>query len=309
MSASRLSSRWLALLLLVPALAGCRGAGERADRPEAPARPPPPLAAIVESYNARAGLLSQVWSRLTLRVEATDEDGSKRVENTEGYLQFVQPSRVSLMVNKLGETYLVLGCDEERYWWMSLTDERTALVGRHDRATPERAAEFGIPMHPLDMLDLMAVRPVEAGSASASWDGPLVRLTLPARSDSWGPRQVWLEGDAYTPVRARVLDAAGATVAESELRDHGPITVRQGATPPRLARTVLIIVPPRQARVRMQLMDADNRTPRPEVFDLWELIKRHRIGAERVLDLDRRRGSSEEAGPEARSGPALDTGA
>lgn len=299
MSASRLNRRWLLALLAV--LAGCRGAGERGGEPE---REPPAVAAIAESYNARAELLAHVWSRLTMRIEATEEDGSRRVENTEGYLQVVQPSRVSLMVNKLGETYLVLGSDEERYWWMSLADEPTALVGRHDQATPERSAEFGVPMHPLDMLDLMAVRPIDPALASAAWDNGLVRLTLPARSASWGPRLIWLEGNDNTPVRTRVLDAAGETVAEAELRDHGPITVRRGSTPPVLARTVVIRIPARQAQVRMQLMDADNRVPRPEVFDLRELVKRYRIQPDRVLDLDSARDAGTHTGAGNDQGPA-----
>ncbi len=271
------------MVALSATLWGCRGGGECAV---VPGTPPPPVDVVVDAYNTRAGLLTQVWSRVTMRIEARDEDGSRRVENTEGYLQFVQPSRVSLMVNKLGETYLVLGCDEERYWWMALKDERTALVGRHDRATPERAGEFGVPMHPLDMLDLMAVRPIDASSAKVEPDGGRVRVTLPARAEGWGSRQVWLEGPALTPVRTQVLDASGGTVAEADLSDHGPITVRQGASPPTLARTVRIRIPARGVEVRMQLMDADNRTPRREVFDLWELVRRYRIAPERVLDLD-----------------------
>jgi hypothetical protein len=270
------------LVMAAVTLAGCTtGPGKCPGVAEAV-----PPEAVVSSFNERAGRLTQLWSRLTLRVESREEDGSRRVENLEGHLQFVQPSRVSLLVNKLGETYLVLGCDEARYWWMSLTGERTALVGRHDRASPERAEEFGVPVHPLDLLDLLAVRPIESESARVERDGGRVLVTLPARSEGWGPRLMWLEGAGLTPVRTKVLDASGRTVAEAELRDHGPITVREGFTPPNLARTVWIRIPGRGVEVRMQFHEADNRRPRREVFDVEELTRRFRIAPERVLDLD-----------------------
>lgn len=294
------------LLAAIALAAGCRSDADTAPRPGAPtagsdtataAKPParrlpspPPIAEVAAAHNERAALLSRLWSRITMRLELVDDEGQTQIENTEGFLQFVQPSRVSLMVNKLGETYLLLGCDATRYWWLDLTGDKTALYGAHARATPDLARRFGVPMHPLDMLDLLAVRPIDPARASVTWGagGRTVLVTSPPRAAGWGRRELEFTPGRLIPVRSRVRDARGSVVAEAELSDHGPITLREGATPPLVARTVVIRIPARRAEVRLQLNVADNRQPRPENFDLDGLLKRFNVPETRRVNLDER---------------------
>jgi len=77
---------------------------------------------VVAAYNARVSAFGRVWARVTAVYRGVDDAGNRLSEQAEGHLQIERPDRVALSLGKLGETYLYLGSNESRYWWIDLVD-------------------------------------------------------------------------------------------------------------------------------------------------------------------------------------------
>lgn len=276
------TGRPLLVLLLALAVSGCR---TRPAVPTGPAVEPVP-ADFVQSYNQTLEPLDRLWARTVVRVDAPSADGKRERTQGEGYLQLIRPRNVSLSVGKyIDRMYFVLGSSDERYWWLDMLDQddKVALVGLHEEVTPELAGELGVPVHPLDLLDLLALTPV-ADDAAVAWSGDLVAVTMPTRLG--GVREVGIEPGTFNAQRVVLRDASGQLIARSELSMHRAARVSLGGFAGVPGRAV-IELPTIDATVTLDLSDAENLggKPREVVFDLPTLLERaYRI--DRVIDLD-----------------------
>lgn len=251
---------------------------------------------MATAHNDRVAPLWRLWARTTLIVEQLDPDdpGGLLRDQAEGHLQLEQPDRFALSVTKLGDIYFYLGSNAERYWWIDrLTEDRVALFGRHSRATPELAQLLGIPIHPLDLMDLLGVTPLPDDSGleigprtegEVGWTAEgAVAVTVPAR---WGWRRVVLDPLTYEPSRVEMLDAGGGVVLASALSRYGSVRIRgQGVPGPGVARRAVIESRDTGARVTMDLYEPENRELSEQAFNFEALVRAYVRGGE-VIDLD-----------------------
>ena len=225
-------SAWLAVLALgtVVLCGGCVSQPSPGGEGVVRTGPPPAYADLAAAHNARVEHLDRVWARTTLRLTGQTAEGEAIDEEAEGHFQRIAPARVSLTVNKLGETYFALGCNAAQYWWIDLRKPRRAWVGAQERASPRDVRKFGLPVHPMDLMELLAINalPVTATEA-ARWseDGTRVVVTLPAR---WGTREVEFDPEEKIIKGVRLFDDDGAQVCESELGPWQEVNIRENTS-------------------------------------------------------------------------------
>ena len=287
-----------ALLASLLCLSGCasldplvgqhEGAAQREPARPRSERAGPAYEEIAAIYNERVAPAESLWARASIRVDGRDAEGGRLREQAEGHLQIERPRRLALSIGKLGETHLYLGSNDEVYWWMDLIDkdEPFVIFGRHERVTPEKASQLGVPVHPLDLIDAIALSPLpEAGPGSgAAWtsDGKELVVRAPGR---WGARRMWLDPDTFEPRRVEIEDDRGELLLAAELsryehvRKQGDATIRL-----RLATRYEIQTAGLDATVRINLFEPKIRAIRPIAFDLPRLLASYRV--EQAWDLD-----------------------
>lgn len=283
----------IAAMVSLLLLAACNGPQtvDPSPDPPTPAATAEEVAGLIARYNQRLELLDRLWARTTVRVDAPGPDGERERTQGEGYLQLIQPRSVSLSVGKyIDRMYFVLGSNDERYWWIDLldTDAKSALVGRHELVTPELAGELGVPVHPLDLIDLLGLSPIDDDALLArveERDGQrMLVLAMPTRLG--GVREVAIEPNEPKTLGVRLLDTSGELIASSDLEMHTAARVRSGILALVPGRATLDL-PTLDASVILDVSSAENmgRRPRPAPFQLDNLIERiYRI--DNVIDLD-----------------------
>lgn len=257
--------------------------------PEPNTGPLPKVQDVIAKYNARVARLEAVESPVELVVRATDAEGKETKEQGEGNLKMVRPRKIALRIDKVAQTFFWLGSNDEKYWWFDLRgDEKVALVGTHAKATPQVAARFGLPVHPVDLLDLAGVAPLEGmESATISWakDGKQVVVELPGR---WGVKRMTIDPASGEASAAVILDASGNIVVSSRLENYELVPVRgEAGAAARMATRLFAEVPSAKATVELLIhTPANNGATRIKAanFDYSDL--KTRLGAQREIDLD-----------------------
>ncbi|MBL9000308.1 MAG: hypothetical protein JNK25_04155 [Phycisphaerae bacterium] len=287
----------LAALLSLP---GCEA--HIADGNSDVGREPVSYPEVAARYNERLIDLARLQAPVSVVLESVKEDGSRSRDQLEGSLLIEVPRRVALRLDKTGQNAAYLGSNDRLYWWMALAERpRWAAVGTHLQAEPDDAAEFGLPVHPLEFIELLGVLRLpestpQGAEAVRTKDGRSLVLTLPSR---WGVRRLTLDADTYRPRRIELLDASGEIVASADLTRYVIVSVegRPGAGAS-VASNVSLAVP--QGRSRIILVVSDPRAPlslNSRAFNIVELVKAYDI--DKLYDLDR----GERPGPIGKSGP------
>jgi hypothetical protein len=284
------------LLAMVAVAGGCGAIGQR--KPTEPGevrRNPPKAAEFIAKHNERVAKLNRLWMRTELWLRGTTPEGEKLDEVTEGHLMVELPRNLSLTVKKLGETYFVLGSNGERYWWLDLSrEERPGLAGEHAKATRERVKRFGLPVLPLDLIELLAITPIDPaveGTAQTRWvsekEGEIV-FAVPG-----GSRAIRFDAKTLEPTAVELRDESGFAVVSSAMSEFEPTPIRgePGLMPKFQRKTDIVLneldgVGKSGTRVRVTITayDAENRPLNPALFDLPELVKRHRVSVVRSVD-------------------------
>jgi hypothetical protein len=297
----RRAGRALPALLALAVVGGCACSPETGPRTppiQHERGPVPPYAQVAAIYNARAEPLARLWVPTTCRIWFYEEDGRERQEQLDGILMYDRPWRFHLRLDKVSQPVAVLGSNEDQYWWFELGDDRRGWIGSHEAVTPERIAELGLPVHPLDLVELLGVVPLPELGASESaahdasppvppmWtpDGRWLVVTTPARI---GWRRLWLDPDAdLEPGRIELVSADGQTSMLSVLSEFDDVNL-PGRARGRAAREAMVFLDARGTRVRMRLQFQE-RPGRisPAAFDLDLLRRTYRIGDEAVTWLD-----------------------
>lgn len=286
--------------LIAAVFAGCASRGPGARRPEAHRGivDTPPYEEIAASYNARVATQERIWARSVARVWYPDREGGEQTDQVEGQFMMIRPDRLLLTFKKLGETYAVLGSNAEKYWWIELGEERVAWVGEHARVSAERTRELGLPVHPLDLLEMIGVLPLpEPAPVGAGGPAPGVRRLPDGRLEVRVPSRAHagravrairytLDPDTLEPRRIELLDDAGEPVLTSELTRYEAVALAQGRAGGGLATRMEASIDGGRRRMRLWLMDAENRggKPDPASFDLDRVLRNYRVSDVRSID-------------------------
>lgn len=273
-------SRALGVMLLV-----CLGLLSGCSSPRRPAELPT-REALVSAHNQRVSALETLWARTSVRVEGRDAEGSRFSEQGEGHLQVQRPGRVAVTVGKLGEVYFALGSNEDRYWLIDVSDGdiRSMTSGSQSRATPQKAARLGLPVHPRDIPLLLGLLTVDAKAVSGpDWDDQgRVVLRTPTR---WGSAELRFDPRSLELVGSAAFDADGVLLGEADLSRHGEVFDENGVRAVGwVPLKIEMRVPGFDGFVRMELGEPRVRPINPAVFDPEVLARAYRV-RERI-DLD-----------------------
>lgn len=278
----------------------CACASQRPKDPKGPAvvdragQTPPAYGALVARYNERVARLEALSATVELAFDVVDDKGQERHEQAEGNLKYVRPNNVALRIDKVSQVIFWLGSNAERYWWFDLSkdDARTAIVGLHAKAEPDSVAAFGLPVHPLDLLEVFGVLALPADAkAETRWssDGRSVVFELPGR---WGMRRFYVDEASARPMRIELTakDTGGneVTVMSATLDAYRAIEVRGDArVKAEMATRVDAELPRLRTRVRVVLSNVENPTAeriKPANFDYEELKRRQGVQRERTVE-------------------------
>jgi hypothetical protein len=235
-------------------------------------------------------------------IEADKPDGGRSHDQLEGNLSVIRPLCTALRLDKVGQTVAYLGSNETVYWWFDLSGkEPMATGGTHLKAKPEDALDFGLPVHPLEFIELLAVLPVPAErpqKATLAWaqDGAHLLLSVPSR---WGTRRFTLDPESYEPSRIELFNADGKLGIGATLTrfTRAVIEGQPGAGAP-VPTKVELVIPGNNTRVLMIL--ANPTVPlkiKPKAFELSKLIDAYGVKAfidhDELVELRRRKAELE----------------
>ncbi len=286
--------RAAAVTALVLVLVGCTGTPDRPPDPE-PEAQLPSYETIYAGAERRIGTLERLWAASVTSLRYVDAEGERRRDQGEGHFQMQRPGSLAVFIGKLGETYLILGSDATRYWWIELLDDRVAYVGRSDEAQQSSEATLGVPVLPSDLLLALDLeRWPEPGSPrvlGVEWstlDGVDRGRTVAVTIDELGRiRRVHVDTVSLDPRAVELLTKDGEVFASSRLSQHARVLNRIGApVEPRIPMRAEIDLPAAEARLEISLSRAamDPRKPRPVVFDFDELLDRFGVGTVRQIE-------------------------
>lgn len=159
------------------AVAGCRSIETAPSEPVA--SHVPSYADLSAAQNERVSRISSYWARGTFEVKWQEADGSQRTEIGDGHLVFMTPHRIALTLSKLGEEFLWAGCDEQRFWLFIGGDDSIGYVCRNENVAHPDAELLPLPVHPLDLLDLLGLFTLPEPSP-----GDIRQAPVPSRYDA-----------------------------------------------------------------------------------------------------------------------------
>ena len=244
------------------------------------------LTTIVESYNTRVRDLARLRAPVTMIINSPKETGGRSKDQVEGNLQVMLPSSVALRIDKVGQALAYLGSNQQQYWWFDLGDEKRAYVGAHALGSMEKARRFGLPVHPLDLVELAGVTPLPNASLLTFSRGPSGEdvVTVPGR---WATRRLHLDPSTHEPARIEIINRDGRVAIASALSRYQPVEVDGNVfTKARIASTVEISI--FDADVQASIAIVEPRNPgdklRLKAFDLEAMLASYNI--KNVIDMD-----------------------
>lgn len=286
-------SRLLGVAVLV-LFAGCEAPG-----PSAPAAAPPvTYREVAQRYNRNLANLDRIWSRATVEVMWRDRDGRSRYEQGDSSQLLVHlPDRLALSIGKAANSFYWVGCNTERYWFIDLTDENTAYIGRNDRLAGQSIQGVPLAVRPADLPLLLGLIPLDPLPAEPH---PEVRrvggryvIELPRRR-----ARLTIDPQTAMPVLIELLDVQRQPRVRAELSEPG--TVRSAGLSqgdwPRIMTRVVVSVPGTQGksdRLRLHLSDMTTARGAGEstkarafdrVFDLGLML--NALNVKLVVDMD-----------------------
>lgn len=251
---------------------------------------PPSYDQVAAAYNLRIDPLTRLTAPVVVRLKYRDQDGRDQEEQVEGRYSFVRPRKMLLSLGKAGQIMAYLGGNAGKYWWIELGENKRAIVGDHDKADVARLASVGIPVHPLDLIELLGTSalPTHSDRESIQWtaDGRHLLVQVPGRI---GSRRFTLDPETYRPSRIELIDEQERVVASSDLAKYESVSIR-GAGPeavhPWIATDLHIVADSgfTQAHIEFGKSEIDPSKPKVIEFDLARLLAHYEV--ERVRDLD-----------------------
>lgn len=287
-------------------IGGCQTATTPKAEPSASvsARPLPNYADAVARYNERVLPLDRLIARATIRLTYTDREGERHTEQPDGTLQIVRPRKLAIDLGKAGKKLFWFGSDDERYWWLDLSDpdDRYAAVGRHDSWDANQNAagrRLGIGLRPLDLIAAVGVTPIDPllkGATQWSQDGKRLGIVSPLANGGerspgrTGLQRVWVDPVTMVPRSIELFDADRKLVLRATMQGDERVEITRTGVPGSVGKRPMI---PAQitcediesgTEIRLSLSDAKDGPISDKAFRLDELVRR--LGVARVIDLD-----------------------
>lgn len=293
---------WWVGVVMAAALAGtpgCRQAPSTVQPLQPVAQGPvPSYADAAAGYNARVAPLERLWVLINgSKLRYRDREGKVQEEQGDGVCQYVRPGKVLVTLRKYGQVGMLLGSDDQRYWWIDVQNRPyRAYVGRHEHVTPERIEAKGLKIHPLDFVDLLGLTELPAAGGQTAWVPDGLEVRLAGRGERGNPRvrpgtrRLVLNPKTWDPVRVEILDANGRVLAASTLGEFERVSLR-GAGPdvprPRVPLKVTLDVDGGSTQVMLNLEQPqdDPSRLRDRVFNFEKLVEGY--GIQEIIDLDR----------------------
>jgi hypothetical protein len=267
-------------------------------------KPLPTYEEAATRYNVRVEPLDRMIARATIRLTYTDKGGQKHTEQPDGTLQIVRPWKLAIDLGKSGKKLFWFGSDEERYWWLDLSDpnDRFAAVGRHDRfdANGGQAGKtLGIALRPLDLIAAVGITPIDPklkGATQWSRDGTRLGivspLTLPgdAVGKPTGLQRVWVDPKTMVPTSIELFDVKRQLVLRADHEGEERVVITRTGVPggvgarPQIPARITCQHVESGSEIRISLSDAKDGPISEKAFQFDELIRR--LGVGRVIDLD-----------------------
>ncbi len=269
----------LAVLAALALLVGCAADGPaRSSDERLAAASSVTRLEIAERHNARTARLDRLWSRAAVQLRYADRDGKLRREQGEGHLQVVQPAKLALSVGKVGEVIFWLGSDERRFWWFELGENSRAGVALHENATAPCIGDAALPVHPLDLLDLLGVTPIPASGGAAPMVDRRGQLVIDAPAQG-GARRLFFDPETLRPVRIELWRAGEREPAVySELDEYARVDIPGvGGVDPRAASRVRVVHRDSDSEIILFLSDISDGSRfgrlSPEAFEFATLVE------------------------------------
>lgn len=271
--ASKLSVLYFTATILFGA--GCESTQQASPRGN---QPLPPYAKLAEAHNANAALLQQMWSRCTIAMRWTDEDGHLNHQQAEGLFIFRGERDIALKISKIDAVNLFwFGSNSEKYWLIDLyNDPKTTYVGSH--TNPRQALPIKLPVS--SMLQLVAVRPIAETGAVSEENGLIVL------SPTDQPIRLYLDPEHQMPVKTEVLDKHGFVEATCFMHSFERLDVEgvSSLADPFVATRFVVTTPADSGSMTLVLDDMQTSKVSDIQFDLERLKKA--FPTERMIDLD-----------------------
>ncbi len=262
----------------------------------------PAYADLAARYNAHIDGLDTLWSRTVITLKYQDKDGKPTSDQVEGHFNFRRPHGLVLTFMKAGQMGGVMGCGTiedglEGFWWIDLQGEKHALVGGLDRVPAERLDELGIPVHPLDLIELLALTPLPTGLDGVRFEraelAGTAAIVTPGRT-AGTERRVVVDLESALPRRIELL-VQGRAALWAEYAKFAPIAWRDlpraGVDRWRVPSDVTLSMDSDRVRARMTLGEPESGGSRPKVeafrFSTWTTS----YGVRNVEHLDDLRGA------------------
>ncbi len=269
-------------LVIVAAVAGC---ARNLDEKPIARGDPTPYAEAARAYSDRVARFDRLWARSIVRLNYKDEKGASHSEQGEGVLQVVRPDHLALSIKKAGKMLFWLGCDQQRYWWLDVIDERIAQVGRHDLIVQSAQRSGAVVIRPLEVVRVLGILPLDPAAAGATqWsaNGRLLGITTPLAT---GLQRVWVDPKNYEARKIELYDIDRRLVLVADLDQYTAVDITgMGAEKPRLAGAIIAYHPATDTVLKLDLAGAKDQGVTDKAFDFDELVRS--LGVQRTIDLD-----------------------
>ncbi len=216
-----------AIALVCLCFTGCRTApaGPTADET-------PSYSEIAEVHNQRIERLSELYARGVIEIRWRDGDGRHFEQgNLDLWLQL--PRHTALRVEKLGNVFLWLGSNDERFWLFDMLGDQTVLLTAPHDAAIDAAGLFAV--RPLALVDLagLTVLPEPHGNddPEVHYDESLDAWLLTAPGQG-GDTRLYLHRTSLLPVRVESIMANGDIAYRSDLQLTRYRTAARPGVPP-----------------------------------------------------------------------------
>lgn len=307
---SAVGAAWVAGALAAGLAGGCAGDAKKpveespvGAKPDGKTKATPEYNRVAKRYNERVELLGRLFARTVVVLKYTDDEGERRSEQGEGFLQIVRPDKLAMSVNKVGKRLVWFGSDAERYWWIDLVDHKKAYVGRHDNYDNLKrrgVIEPGLGLRPLDLIQMLGASPLPfdankpVGITQWSSDGKRLGITVrrPAQGGKdAGLMRVWIDPNTYEASLIELYDVDKNVVLVSKLTDYEHAELRnRGGNSPRVASRVSIAGPEsgplNGGELRMSLEGIEDHRVNDDAFVFDVVLDETGVARQDVVDLD-----------------------
>ena len=267
--------------LILVAMAGCQGSGQRHDAGMAP----PSMQTLNERQLVRTRKMSELQSGGTLELRTRDENGTTFEECALELWR--DDASFALRLRKLGERFLWVGSDGQAWWIFELMADPVRLVV----LPPGETGGFSVGpgkglLNPDRLLHLAGLLPydrIDEDTLGFDDQGRVRFITVSDSKGAWQRTRWHLDPKTLLPAEIVALnDDDGEILATARLSAYEPIAGRDlplGAWP-QFPRKVYLTLADEGADVRLFFNRPSARGTgiRPRLFDLEQLMKTFRPG-------------------------------